>query len=122
MSQQSSVNLDELLVEMKSKYDNLDNSAIYYPLRRLKINRVSDSMVNLMKVCLIANEYGFDVTIPFVSYFIGTSDRASLLWRLHRLGDNKLILLKRDGKSGRGNHCRWILGESFKNAYYGDKK
>jgi hypothetical protein len=107
---------------MREKYNNLDNSAIYYPLRKLKINRVYEETVNLMKACLIAHEYGVDITVPFISYLIPQTNGRAIIARLHRLGDNKLILLKRDGKSGRGNTCRWILGDSFKNAYYGDNK
>jgi hypothetical protein len=122
MSEQESMNLDELLSSMKDKYDKLDNSAIYYPLRRLAINKISVQMVDLMKACLMAHEYGVDITIPFISYLMPGIDSGVLLNRLHRLGDNKLILLKRGGGFGKGNFCRWVLGDSFKNAYYGDNK
>lgn len=123
MSEQKPVDMQSLLTQIKERYDNMDNSAIYYPLRRLKINRISVETVDLMKACLIAHEFGVDITIPFISYLMPKAEGASLTNRLHRLGDNKLVLLKRDGKGcGRGNMCRWMLGDAFKNAYYGEHK
>lgn len=87
---------EELLERVRKKADKIPTWAVYYGLRDYGMTRIKQPTTDLTKECLALHYLGLPITVPMLEY---VHDPSSNIYNLiHRLGDNKVLTLIKDGR------------------------
>lgn len=99
-----SLSVEQLLDRVRRAYAALKPFEVHYGLRALKLAHISEPTRDTVRWCIALQSQGLSITPPLIS---GLSNRSytSSLAILHRLGDNKILTLIRDGKQ----QLRYVL-------------
>lgn len=108
-----SVTANEFIYELKRRADRIDNTRVYFVLRKMRLRPVRVHTVELVKLCIAINEAGLPITNTLMSSITNKTECNSNV-TLHILGDRKILTILRDDKYMN----RWIISDMFKSYYY----
>jgi hypothetical protein len=94
---QRPVTVDELLRLVHREAKKVDTSRIAYAFMMMKIRRTRP-LVEVARYCLALRELGLPISAPLLSELL-RKDHATILNRLHNLGDKHVLVLKRKSRS-----------------------
>ena len=104
MLAQEPLSAEQLLQRVQRAYNALKPYEVQYGLRSLQLPRITEATRDAVRWCIALQSQGLPITPPLLSQ-LSTRPYESTLAILHRLGDNKILTLIRDGK----HQLRYIL-------------
>lgn len=102
------MNVEEVINEIKRISSNIENSTVFFEMRRWGVKYIVPETVEMMKVILTLDYLGLPITTNIVSNIMDKEYNTTIS-SLHRLGDKDVISLDNEGK-----HLTWKVNNEFK--------
>lgn len=101
---------EEVLRLVREYMKTIEDSRIYFTLRKMKLKHFGEGTIRAVKVFLALHHFQLDIVgTNLFGELYGTSSAATLA-QLHRLGDKGVLTLVRGGKFGQ---LRYMLSRKF---------
>jgi len=94
---EETVSTDQLLHRVKKAYSELQPFEVHYGLRALRLTHITPATRDTVRWCIALQSLGIPITPPLLTH-LSNRPYESTLAILHRLGDNNILTLIRDGK------------------------
>jgi len=101
------MNEDEFIKEVRTRAKKIENSTIFFEMRRWGLKNVLQETVEFTKILIAISSMGIPITSNMVSAIMDTT-YGNALSSLHRLGDKNIIFL------ANGKILTWTLNPEFK--------
>lgn len=117
------VELEKLLEQVNRSYSLIDDTRLYYTLKKIGVRiHIDSEAFSVVKALLAYYENKFlVVTTTMLKSVINSNYLGDYSSIVHRLGDYKVVLLLHSKYLLSTQRLRWRVHPIFLNAYYGDK-
>lgn len=109
------MSVDDALKQIEKHIETIENTDIYYTLKKLKVRYTSEATIRAIKIFIACKYYGIDIVTSSIFYYFYGSSRTSALSQLHILGDKGILTLLKGNSKGL---LRYMLSEKFNEHFY----
>jgi hypothetical protein len=101
---------DEALQVVRDESKRIENSTVYYEMRRWGARNVLPETVELMKMIIATDRMGLNITTSLMSILMD-KQRSTIMTSLHQLGDKGFIILQKECLYNNNNY--WKINKVF---------
>jgi len=109
------ISLEELKERLRKEMEKIDDVRLYYTLRQHKVRSIR--ALEYYKACIVLGLNKLPITVHTVAWLLDKNPQ-TVLWVLHRLGDVKVLVLKRKLE---GRLLEWIINPLFMKKILGEE-